>query len=398
MSEAHLEIYNPTYNNEENNFPLFPLLPTELRLLVWRLSLHRHRIIRIKIPTRPWHSQPDTQEEFIAAMHNEFPVVPGHQVLSKLLRVNRESREVALQFYRVHMHCNLKIGETVKDGTLMYNPDFDIIHVTSEVGTNRFANLIHHLKTIDPEGVGIRRLALGANDVDWICWRTDIATMATPVRETFVQTLTQLESVWFVLTGRAGRMWDPTGTGTASMIGKVEFHRSAPIMSKIPSFDLLQRDPRPIADDLRVVYAGSQDCRNMLVLWRHILDRCGIVQPPLSRYSFVVGVTRGSSNKVRDRAHAEKWLCEEDEAWSEALKEVEERHISPGSLIRERLERIKADYNLERASSPKNAVGFWIFPAAAVGTDVDDDGKFVRWDPVLDMSGHWPALGLSYLP
>ncbi|KAI1458596.1 hypothetical protein F4805DRAFT_118715 [Annulohypoxylon moriforme] len=399
MPQDHLEIYNPTYDHEHNEFPSFALLPKELRLQIWELSLHRHRIIKIEIAERPYHFTPQTREEFMTAMENEFPVVPGHHLYSKLLRVNSEAREVALRFYRVRMHCNLENGESVKHGTLMFNPDFDIVQVKPNIIINRFAKLLHDLKALDPQGVGVRRLALEPNSVMRVSWRTDFPSMDPQIREAFTQIIAQLESVWFMIVEHAGRMWDPTGTGTATMIGKLEFHRSTPIMSKIPSFDFMERDPRPIADDLRVVYAGHSDSRELVRCWQRMLGLWGIEGPPLSNLRFVLAV---ESKGVGDRAHAERWLREEDEMWSKTLDDVEGRHTTPGSRVRECLERMRNDYNLERAPSPKNAVGFWIFPVEAMGPALNEHEALgngvMTWKQVLDMSDYWPALGLSYLP
>ncbi|KAI2464843.1 hypothetical protein F4781DRAFT_411506 [Annulohypoxylon bovei var. microspora] len=404
-SEAHLEIYNPTYNYEHGEFSLFPLLPKELRQLIWRLSLHRHRIIKIKIPERPWRVEVKTKEEFYAGVKKEYPIVPGHHVFSKLLRVNSESRDVALRFYRVHMHCNLKRGGIVKPGTLMFNPEFDIIQIKPGPWTNRFAKLLRDLKTSDPKGVGILRLALDLNGVNSIQGNTDLAAMDSLTREAFIATIAQLEEVYFVVSGFSGRMWEPTGTETVTMMGKLEFHRSAPIAPKIPSFDLIARDPRPIASDLRAVYAGHSDSRRLVFIWRKMLDLWGIPQPPLSNYRFIVSVQRVSCKRVKDRAHAEWWLRQEDKFWTGLLDEVDTNHTSPGSRIRALLEKLRGDYDLERAPSPKNVVGFWIFPVEAMGPMPSNeeehhamDNNTTEWKKVLDMSDYWPALGLSYLP
>ncbi|KAI1411617.1 hypothetical protein F5Y13DRAFT_191233 [Hypoxylon sp. FL1857] len=398
-SQTHLEIYNPTYEEEHGDFPQFSLLPKELRLQVWRHSLQRHRIVKIKLPIRPQHFEGDGYEEFYAALSKEPLVVRGHQVLSKLLSVNSESREVALQFYRVRLSCNFKRSKTVKSETLLFNPEFDILHVRPAWHDNKFAELICKLKAADPQGVGVLRLALESKDVNGIQYQTDFRLMDSEARETFTAVIAQLEEVYFMDIENAGRVYDGVGCGILSMMDRVEFHRSTPIASKIPSFDLVARDPRPIADDLHRVYAGTFDGRKMVFFWRKMLLAWGIQPPPLSRYHFLVSSRRPAKQKVLDRAHAEKWLREEDENWTNVLEEMGSQ-----KSYKSRIEELRSDYELERAPSKKNAIGFWLFPVEALGPlppdEEEHDSRSDIWKGkvILDMSAHWPTIGLSYLP
>src|ERR1700753_4476942 len=50
-SQLHLQAFNPDRSGckAEPEFCLFPKLPTELRLVVWKYALERHRIIEVEL-------------------------------------------------------------------------------------------------------------------------------------------------------------------------------------------------------------------------------------------------------------------------------------------------------------------------------------------------------------
>jgi hypothetical protein len=97
--QPHLQIFTPpTTHGDESYFHRFPELPIELRQKIWRHSLQRERLIRIRLVPEPNAKSTIGNERYTATVN-------GHQVLSKLLRVNREPREAALGFYRVHIPC-----------------------------------------------------------------------------------------------------------------------------------------------------------------------------------------------------------------------------------------------------------------------------------------------------
>ena len=108
-SQPHLQLFNSrqTAYDEELKSPLFSLLPKEIRLKIWRHALRRQRIIQLRLKShRVQHVVPPTSEQW----RGYHILVDGCQVLSKLLRVNRESREEALFFHRVHIRCRFTGG------------------------------------------------------------------------------------------------------------------------------------------------------------------------------------------------------------------------------------------------------------------------------------------------
>lgn len=93
-----------------------------------------------------------------------YTILYRSDLLSKLLRVNRESREEALMFFRVHIPCRFSAtrkGRTAH-GTLHINPEWDFLHISAEwPAKNTLISTLYHLKTMhDPRHVGLLNLAV----------------------------------------------------------------------------------------------------------------------------------------------------------------------------------------------------------------------------------------------
>ncbi|PVH81380.1 hypothetical protein DL98DRAFT_514762 [Cadophora sp. DSE1049] len=73
-----------TSNTSHIHFPLFPLLPTEIRLKIWQQALEQPRLLPIRISYHP-----DTKQ----------PIFHCSQLPPRLLSVCRESRDEALHFH-----------------------------------------------------------------------------------------------------------------------------------------------------------------------------------------------------------------------------------------------------------------------------------------------------------
>jgi hypothetical protein len=167
LPESNLQIFNPaaTVGNEQLEFPLFRFFPVEIRRKIWQHSLQRHRYIHIRL--QPRIDQPDFEERRLYCI-----VACGYQLLSKLFRVNRESRDVAVHFYRVNLPCEFSkaetLHETTKHGTLHLNPEYDILQVSPLWGVkNIVIDFLYHLKaTHDPLHIGTRNLAMELNDLN----------------------------------------------------------------------------------------------------------------------------------------------------------------------------------------------------------------------------------------
>ena len=429
-SQPHLKIFTSGQitHDERSNFPLFLLLPQEIRLKIWRHSLQRQRIIKLHLECQTEQTATEAAERtgFASKSERYCAVVDGYQVLTKLLRVNSESREAALNFFRVHLPCSLVGGATgegtTRPGTLHFNPEYDFLHISSESPVkDTLVNFLYHLKTIhDPHRVGLLNLAMDVNGLNaHDLGELESSDLDSRVRTAFVETLTQLHEVFFVSTPCAGRQilgWQ-SGIETSETI----LNRSFPIMAMAPTFERLHRDPRPIAHDLRQVFVGTSDPRGMLHLWRQLLKRWG-VSPPQIEYRFYLAFTPISQgDQIYDRGSAIRWLQKEDDAWTKpweggsaesSLDQDQEKADKPlpGFSIFFKMKNMKIrvgalsekyrNEDLEKAVKP--AFGFWLFPVEALGALPEeglseDEGFYPKPNQILDMTEHWPELALFSL-
>jgi hypothetical protein len=152
--------------------------------------------------------------------------INGYQVLSKLFWVSSEAREAASAFYRVPIPCWLKLGETYagfptetapgpyagfpmeRTGILYFNPEYDFLYISSEVWVeNTLVDFLYHLRTIyDPHHIGLLNLAVDINGLNANnLYQLEPLVLDPRVRAAFVETLTQLQEVFFVSRQAVGR-------------------------------------------------------------------------------------------------------------------------------------------------------------------------------------------------
>ena len=406
-SQPHLQIFNPNQiaNSEESNFPLFNLLPKELRLEIWRHTLQRRRIIHLCLDNQRGKTAIQAGENPESTSNGEryFTIVDGNQLLSKLLRVNRESRAEAWMFYRVHLPCRFT-GEAMREGsnghgTLHFNPEWDFLYLSAEwPAKDSLVSFLYHLKTIhDPRHVGLLNLAVDGNGLNGNdLYGLESSDLEDKVRSAFVETLSQLREVWFVSTPLVGRQilggW--SGLGTSETL----FNRSFPIMTMPSTFDRLQRDPRPIAQDLKNT-TGLAGLRNVVILWLRVLKKWR-TSPPGIEYRFLLAFdpTIGGGPPISDRTSAMSWLQKEDDQWN---GRAPDDGFLKNTLVKWPVgaenEKYK-DEDLQNAVRP--AFGFWLFPVKALGP-IEEKGlsEDQRSLPdFMDMTEYWPELALSSLP
>ena len=408
-SQPHLQIFNSSQatHNEESHFPLFSLLPKELRLKIWRHSLQRWCIIHLFLNNQRGQTATQAGENPKSTSNGEryFTIVDGSRLFSKLLRVNRESREEALMFYRVHLPCRFTGGATRErptgHGTLHFNPEWDFLHINAEwPAKDTLLDFLYHLKTIhDPRHIGLLNLAVDGNGLNGNdLYGLQSSDLESEVRSAFVETLTQLREVWFVSTPRVGRqiLGALNGLGTSETM----FNRSLPIMTMPPTFERLHRDPRPIAQDLRTL-TGLAGSRDVVQLWLQLLKKWR-TSPPGIEYRFLLAFdpTIGG-DQISDRTGAKTWLQKEDDQWNGCAPDdgfLKDKEVKwPVGAEDEKY----SNEDLERAVRP--AFGFWLFPAEALGPIdkkglLEDEGSRTKEETFSNMIEHWPELALSSLP
>jgi 2EXR family len=394
-SLPHLQVFHPDTSTRggEPIFHLFPQLPIELRRKVWRHALERQRIIEVEL-SGPLESIEISNTTNPNHKLGRFCVyVNGYQITSKYLRTTKESREAALEFYRVHIPCQLATNpehdrymfrEETKPGTLYFNPEYDILHIhvlvvapNQPTDHNDFLlDFLQDLKTTyDPRHVGLLNLAVDPDDLSHYQW----SGLDAGGKLAFLETIAQLVEVIFVHKNRFGR----TNFGALSGVDTNEFffNRSLPIMPLTPSFERLSRDPRPITQDLKKVHLNSEDMRSAPVLWARLLRQWGVSETKTKYTHLLAFVTSGSHQAVFDRKSATRWLETEDGYWKSS--EIRKHKFN------------WPDEDLEK--SVKSAFGFWLFPSDTFGPFGEEPQDLGRLPSLRDLSEHWPELALAIL-
>lgn len=416
----HLQIINPAIlrANDDSCFGLFPKLSAELRLHIWRYSLiEKQRLLQIQvahpIPDDDLVSEPaqDVAPYSIKNALNKLisnknynATVEGHHLFSKLLRVNREARQAALEFYRVHIPCNIRSTNMYLKPTpsiLYINPEHDFIHLTGDSGgsgdTKSFVDFIHDLKAYDPKNTGLLNLALEANEVTTLYHQLPTIP-EPPAKAAFVDCLSHLREIIWVAHSRAGRAILGAVDGFPARVG-ARFNHSMPIIPASPSFRLLARDPRPVGPELRYVLTGCSDPRRMRRTWRALLARWEIeydgttttttrTTPPRERVLFAYDPPT-HERVICDRVSAEMFLRDEEESWLR----LQAGHYRRAVLKCAGKVPVESPEELEKAVRP--AIGFWLFPVEALGPLDDDDLGGMKL--AFDMADFWPELALAYM-
>ncbi|PLB50323.1 hypothetical protein P170DRAFT_435525 [Aspergillus steynii IBT 23096] len=422
-SQPHLQIFNHLRaSGNENSFTCFSLLPPEIRSQIWGHALKRERLIKIYFQKNYSFSEERPKPD------GEIPryqiMIDGRKTVSKLLRVNQESRQAALRFYRVKIPCKISpvpdddyvyealgLATKAQPGVLYYNPEWDFLEIASESWrADDLFDLAYHLKkTYDPRHVGLLNLAIGGvNSLSSTGLQyVDPKEVDPQVRQVFQETLAQLREVFFITRTKAGRRI----LGSASGIPvadphKCIFNRSFPITTVTPIFERLQRDTRSISEDLKQTHVGDGPMR-MAYYWQSMLDIWGVSASHIT-YQFILAFEpSGPSLEIQDRESASRWLQVEEDEWTGKWRLDDE--IKNGCWAKRSLGTESEPYyemvgaldgenryeDLDKAVKP--AFGFWIFPLRLFGKipSSEEECNEVDSKQTLDLSDHWPGLGIS---
>lgn len=348
----------------------------------------------------------------------------GKGVLSEILHVNREAREEATRFYRVHLPCGFttvdpdsKHGRSAAvKGILLLNPDYDFVHVKPfcVFYQTSLASFLVWVKTcLDPRRIGIQNLALDLRCVS-LCgnhrdlpqsWESRIEVVAE--RRRFVDAIESLQEVFFITTVDSGRLINPRDKYELET-DEFIFNRSIPIHTLAPRFTRLPRDPRPIPqDDLRKVVTYNNHPQEVLRHW-HVLLECLGSTACQARYSWLLSFD-AKGRYVREIHHskdAEAFIRREDDDWNErvlgsSISGEVDRNIACG--------RASPDVRTKTLDqAPQPAFGFWLFPLMSEGADEKDSAEGgaeavvveeeeESYSRVRDLSAYRPGLILADL-
>lgn len=396
----HLQIFNPQPRPTEA-FRLFPQLPAEIRQQIWECALTRERIFRVELEDDKKEKNRGVGKDgnFDITRMRYVPVIRSCNIVSKILRVSREARQAALRFYRIRIPCQLdrKDGKGQVDAIFYFNPEMDILWMNnSAFGAYHFVNFLHHLRTADPLKIGLLNLCTTEHDLGCLSYFSG-DEFDSGRWESFTSVLGGLRQVYFLCFDSMGRAYSGPGSPSPSINGW-EMYRSRPIWSYIPTFDRMPRDPRAIERDLRKVFVGVADPRRGLYGWQQYLRGWGIDPRPDVQHRLIVTTYSHFNENVKDRKSAASWLRDEDMKWRQI--QYYRREDAQNETGRE----IPLEDPEELQRAPQSAVGFWVFPAEAVGDlpsleeSYDSSSPYWERHRVLDLTEYPPELCLSSMP
>ena len=406
---SHMQSINPTLSGQkaEGQFRCFWWLPKELRLKIWRQAMEQHRFLKVSVKDRVRCDHGVSEKTSTEAPYCVH--VDGHQVLSKYLRVNQESREETLKFYRVHLPCRLYTRLTDGDrsttpGILYINPEVDYLYISFEWSVkDTLFSFFNRIKNVhDSQHVGILNLAIDVNTLNGndlcLLQPSDINPEDLNAAR---EILMHIREVFFVSTPRVGRQ--VMGILSGLPTGDTFWNRSLPIMARPSSFQRLKRDPRNITEDLERVHVGLSDPRTMSSQWLEFIEKwTGSPHASQTQYHFLLAFDPiiGSGEGILDSACAEGFLHREEDNWTNEEGGRSSTWFSGRDDLKWPIGATREDYDAQdKASFVKPAFGFWLFPMQAMGPLQEDgvpegEGFRHRGKAILDLKEHFPELAL----
>ncbi|KAK7965769.1 uncharacterized protein PG986_000046 [Apiospora aurea] len=359
----------------DNAFHFFPKLPTELRRLIWTICLQQQRIITIKIV-------PDTGSD-----DGYFVEAQTSYRHSKILRVCREARTAALEFFSLRIPC----ANLAARVPLYLSPEYDVLNVDQKKydGLGWFVDLLPKLATYDSRGVGVlnlatnRRVLSPMSDLD-----RELSKLPARKKEAFAQAASRLRHLWVVVLENSNTR--AMGGGLSWLDTTVHHNRAVPVFPLLQTFTRLPADPRPIERDLRHIGTFYHP-QGLVDRWRQLEKELGISrseeQPPLElQVLLAVDATNSSEYRkpIVDRASAERFV-ENEERWFR--EDVCTMFDVPVPYWGNYLD--KEEWEGLRQSLP-DAVGFWLFTADAFGHFPKNGTTPIK--RVRDLRDHPPEL------
>lgn len=390
---------------DDRTFPLFSSLPKELRLQIWEEATPRERLVHVTICyLRSGDGEYDAPVRYLEKNHLGNPISGSGYLLiaddghlgHPMLLVNREARQVVLDFYRIHMPARCACNRQHRFGgqmKLRINPEHDVLQIKAEEPVKRtLIDFLWDLKAYDPKGVGLLKLAINlrefcSNDLQYL-QRSDLLLIRQ--RQALVETLSQLQEVWFINVEAGRNLYQPSADGSETIV---------PYGIKMSGYESVGPDAREGAEaELQRVYMGSVDPRELIWRWKRLLYRWRIHHPQGQlKYRLMLAQQQYPwkyEPTVRGLARIMKHL---------SLREREpfrtnDRVFRPGAC--EAGGSLSPDQaGPESVAATKTAaIGFWSFPIESVG-EIGEGQRMTDLDyqpnRYLDMRSYWPELLLA---
>lgn len=423
---THLEILNGSldgvnHSTQQDSFTNFSQLPNELRHKIWRISLQRERMVQVCVHPLP----PISTEDHAKVRYGV--AVRGYNVLSKLLRVNREARSEVLAFYRIHIPCYFSRGAIYKEinevcaaprrNILFFNPEYDVLELllrfTDSAAITEFLLNLHET---DPRHVGICKLAIlidpqplaRPHSMEEV--RLPSPDAATPRTLALRELLAGLNEVFLIHTHLPGQVLFTVHEQIRSFegssfedipVGLVD--HTTPLHAHGPAFTRLPRDPRTIDENL---WKAHISLGTMFWAWRSFLVGLGVDASSLHARMSCLLTSFSFGDIVQGRAAAEAYVRKQEPWWRENVPGVSNRFDN----LRRLVGRVATRADTQPRDFPRTAgvvFGYWLFPLdrhlasidrTIAGDEVAEDGweftihGWLKSVPLHALSGTLPEL------
>lgn len=453
-AHEHLQIFDggaeqANYAARHQSFALFPQLPEDLRLQIWRTSLQRERMIRICVHPIVQYADSDSPDGHtprtpVYRTTGYRAAVRGPRSLSKLLRVSREARRAALAFFRVRIPCTFTRASPEKplsrvsaaapglDGplTFPFNPEYDVLHLSASAWPDHFIthDFLLDLPGLDPRGIGLRNLALDVNGtllqlnghMEGKVSPSPSGTSAESRAAALRTLVSSLREVLFITTTTLSRVlvpaWPRDRRGDRSRYEVLLLNRALPVLAHSPAFTRFTRDPRPLVEavDLRRLFTSEpHGLRTEALAARARLARLGALEPddlPADVCLRWLLAFQPHAGEVHSRETAEAFVAAEEaqragegpgpsladelRAWVDRLEleNDEGGHDAGGRAHQLPVEDLRG--------TARTAFGYWSFPLNPIHLDAVEETEVGRWEfhhswvinPLHDFSKSWPEL------
>ncbi|RBR21438.1 uncharacterized protein FIESC28_04975 [Fusarium coffeatum] len=397
-SQRYLEIFNPA-PKPCANFHQFSRFPAEIRCLVWEQALSHERWVRVHLEQGFWDSdmEDEPQPDYDIYVHINTKI-------SKLFRTTRESRRVALRFYRVQLPCRYFLqsthgghpGEDGEKGILYLCPELDTLSVSTMY---RIGYLARDILDLDPRCVGLVNLAVNIRTS--VLGAIEVTGEPGTSRQLVKQALSKVER-FVIMEDMVPRTWTGEYYSSPTQWRSSSAHRACPLNGNTVAFERLQYDPRLEEEHLMSVYTGEYDARVGFSEFEELLTELDVTHNHEVDYRMGL-CSRGWQDGLphgTDRVAAAEWLRKDEEAFESKLQYLKQTNEDYERSRGRKLPPNYGNYDQHLDEVPQQAIGFWLFPLKSLGVKPgkkrsrsfgEDKHRF------RDMNKHPPELCLSLM-
>ncbi|CEJ93559.1 hypothetical protein VHEMI09139 [[Torrubiella] hemipterigena] len=392
----HLRIINAVNDTAKDDaFSRFPELPLEIRLMIWKLLVNHHRLIDLTVgcsldnhAANHVYAGPGTPQGPTAATPY-FIDIQGWPINNPILYANRESRTLALDFYRVQLPFYPKLAKEDSPDiqakrVFYFSPEHDILHISTYGDSHSalFFSFLNEVQQHDPKRLGLLNWAADECFVRGFCHERDL--LGTSVKDAFIGHLSRIREVFLMINCKRSLDSDLMAMLERRDEFAVELNCSMPIRPSVTYFQESKPDSRAIGPDLQRLILNRNTPLELFRYWAWLQQQipcAGRVRLLLARDADPNGAP------VDDARSAQELVTNEYRKWRQ-LEFTGRTYIA---------RRKGGPPPLERPEVPQDAVrpaiGFWLFPVEALRNML---GRLERYR-IYDASEYHPELVLAEL-